>query len=64
MITKENLEYISINSETGVMVIAWDTRGEEDAINKIELKVEVLKTHRSTYKAPNIKWDQNYSEAF
>lgn len=63
-ITKENLEYISIDEKTGDIVFKIDTKGNVGAINKIEGKIQISKTYISDYRPPQIEWDQDYNEAF
>lgn len=63
-ITKDNLIGITVVQETGEIIFRIETGGEENAVNMMKGKIEITEVGRSTYKAPNIEWDQNYTEAF
>ena len=63
-ISKEKLTSLSYDDKTGILQINWETGGHENAVCGLKLKVELDSKIISTYKAPNIPWDQDYREAF
>ena len=61
---KENLKNISFDTDTNILTISWDTRGVENAICGLKLKVEFIDKIISNYKSPETTYNPNYNEAF
>ena len=62
-VSKDQLETLSYDVDKGELCIKWHSGGE-GAIVGLVVKAELVKTIISTYKAPHIPYDPNYSEAF
>lgn len=63
-ITKDSLEKISFNEDTNILTIKWWTGGHENAVCGLKLKVELVEKVISDYKAPRMRYDPDYNEAF
>lgn len=51
-IDKDKIEYIEFNPIKSLLTIRWRTGGQEGAIDGLTFKVDLVKEHISTYRAP------------